>query len=361
MNPALSITRRGMLLPVAILVIGMLTSPSWTLAQDGTPVEFTFDFERDAQGWTAGFADLPVDYDQSIYELAHGHRPLPDGLEGSGIYVQGHNRSDDLFMFLKRQVDGLKPDTAYAVSLSVDLATNVSAGLVGIGGSPGESVFVKVGASAAEPLAVEDSNRHLRMNIDKGNQANGGESMAVLGNVAHPEVQEREYRIKTLDNAGMPLSVTADSVGRVWLIVGTDSGFEGLTTLYYARVSYTLTPVAPPANGGSTPTSEPTTVPEPEPTATSTPQPTPTVAPTLTGEPTSTSLADCRANAYCGTDAHDRFYPKFLDPQRRLSRRRHWSLRRSQRPRPRPSRRPLPVPQRRPQMRLERRQHSRCG
>ena len=65
--------------------------------------------------------------------------------------------------------------------MSIDLATNVPAGLVGIGGSPGESVFVKAGASTVEPLAEEDGSRYLRMNIDKGNQANGGEDHAGPG------------------------------------------------------------------------------------------------------------------------------------------------------------------------------------
>ena len=64
--------------------------------------------------------------------------------------------------------------------------------------------------------------------------------MVVLGNVAHPEVENMEYRIKTLDNTGLPLSVTTDGEGRVWLIVGTESGFEGLTRLYYARINYSL-------------------------------------------------------------------------------------------------------------------------
>ena len=169
-----------------------------------------------------------------------GYRPLPDGLQGSGIYVQGHNRSDDLFMFLKRQVDGLIPEATYAVSVSMDLATNVPAESVGIGGSPGSSVFVKAGASTVEPDAVEDSDGHLRMNIDKGNQASGGEAMAVLGNVAHPEVENREYRIKALDSMGSFVSVDADAQGRVWLVVGTDSGFEGLSALYCVRISYTL-------------------------------------------------------------------------------------------------------------------------
>ena len=156
-------------------------------------------------------------------------------------------------MFLKRQVGGLRPNARYAVSVSIDLATNVPAGLFGIGGSPGESVFVKAGASAIEPETVEDDNGYHRINIDKGNQANDGESAVVLGNVAHPTVANGEYRVKTLDNADLPLSVSADGEGRVWLIVGTDSGFEGFSALYYARISYTLRPVKLPTTGGLAP------------------------------------------------------------------------------------------------------------
>ena len=83
------------------------------------------------------------------------------------------------------------------------------------------------------------------MNIDKGNQSNGGESMVVIGHVAHPAVAGQEYRLKSLDNSGRPVSVTADGEGRLWLIVGTDSGFEGLSAFYYARIACTLTPVEP--------------------------------------------------------------------------------------------------------------------
>ena len=215
--------------------------------------EAGFDFDDDAEGWTVGFADLPVRFDRSTFELDYGHRPLPNDLGGSGIYVQGHNRSADLFMFLKRQVGGLRPNTSYAVSVSIDLATNVPAGLIGIGGAPGESVFVKAGASTIEPTVEEGDNQHHRMNIDKGNQSQRGESMVVLGNVAHPEVQGGEYRIKTLDNSDVPLMVDTDSEGRVWLIVGTDSGFEGLTALYYSRIDYTLNTVELPDTGGYNP------------------------------------------------------------------------------------------------------------
>ena len=208
-------------------------------------VEFDFLFEADADGWVVDFADLPEDYDQSIFELDGGHRALPDGLDGAGIYVQGHNRSDDLFMYLKRRVDGLTPAASYTVSATVDLATNAALGLVGIGGAPGESVFVKAGASTAEPQAAPNRTGHLRMNIDKGNQSRGGPQMGVLGNVGHPDIVGDEFRLKTLDNMDSPVVVKADDSGSAWLIVGTDSGFEGLTRLYYDRISFTLTPIEP--------------------------------------------------------------------------------------------------------------------
>ena len=127
----------------ACLASASCTSTRVADEQEAVEAEFSFSFEGGAEGWTAGFADLPVDFDPSIYELDSGHRPLPAGLEGHGLYIQGHNRSADLFMFFKRQVGGLKPGAEYSAVLSLDLATNVPAGLFGIGGSPGESVYVR--------------------------------------------------------------------------------------------------------------------------------------------------------------------------------------------------------------------------
>ena len=238
--PNRSVTRAEMA-TFLVRALGLITGST----PGSEAVRFGFSFENDSQGWVVGFADLPADYDPSIYELDSGHRTLPDGLEGAGVYMQGHNRSDDLFMYLKRRVDGLAPMTSYEVTVTVDLATNVAAGLVGIGGSPGESVFVKAGASTMEPTTVIDSIGHTRMNIDKGNQSRGGTQMVVIGDLAHPDVSASEFRIKTLDNSSSAVTVEADNTGSAWLIVGTDSGFEGLTRLYYDRITYTLTPVEP--------------------------------------------------------------------------------------------------------------------
>ena len=148
-------------------------------------------------------------------------------------------------MYLKREVDGLISGVSYTVSATVNLATNAPLDSIGIGGSPGQSVYVKAGGSTTEPLAARDGTGHLRMDIDKGNQSRGGTQMAVLGVVGHPDIGGEEFRRKTLDSMDGAVVVAADEAGRAWLIVGTDSGCEGLTRLYYDRISFTLTPVEP--------------------------------------------------------------------------------------------------------------------
>jgi hypothetical protein len=208
--------------------------------------EFTYDFEEDEQGWVAGFADLPANYDEEFYQLESSWQELPSGLGGHGITMQGHNHSDDLFMFLKVQVEGLKPDTAYDAIFAIDLASNIPEGMMGIGGSPGESVYVKAGATMTEPLVVEDASGYLRMNIDKGNQAEEGEDMINLGNIANPNLDPETadgstYAIMDLDSEGQRFTVTSDGDGKLWIIAGTDSGFEGPTTVYYDRITVELT------------------------------------------------------------------------------------------------------------------------
>jgi len=117
--------------------------------------------------------------------------------------------------------------------------------MMGIGGSPGESVFVKAGAVDYEPEVIEDTAGWLRMNIDKGNQASEGEDMINLGTLANPNIDldtftGEEYAIMTLDNKGITFTVTSDNQGNVWVIAGTDSGFEGLTRVYYDKIQITF-------------------------------------------------------------------------------------------------------------------------
>ena len=198
----------------------------------------TFDFADDEQDWASGFADLPaVDVENESYDLDSGWGLLPSELGGSGVFSAGTNRSDDLFMYWKRELRGLEPDTVYSLTFDLTVATNVPGGLVGIGGSPGESVFIKAGASTIEPETVEDEAGWLRMNIDVGVQAEGGDDAIVVGTVANENLPEdadgTQFARMELSSEFIEFTARTDGDGALWLIVGTDSGFEGRTEIWY--------------------------------------------------------------------------------------------------------------------------------
>ncbi len=224
-------------------------------SSDSDPLEafeLNDDFADGNDGWEFGFADLPVDYDEALYELDGGWRSLPEELDGSGIYLQGHNRSDDLFMYITKQVTSLVPNTTYRLNFEIDIATDIPSGFGGIGGSPTESIFFKAGASAMQPMVFVDETDHQRMNIDKGNQAEEGGEMVNIGNLVNENVvEEGRFAFKSLNLTGF--SATTDSDGNLWLIIGTDSGYEGLTTLYITRIMATLMLGNSPDTGSSEP------------------------------------------------------------------------------------------------------------
>lgn len=207
---------------------------------------FAYDFDQGRQGWTADFTDYPVAEEEDL-ELIAELRPLPaplDTTEGS-FFLAGTNLSDDLFMFLKRRIANLRPSTNYRVSFTVTLATNEPYGCAGVGGAPGESVFVKAGAAAREPVPIVDDMDHYRLNVDKGNQATAGERSVVLGDMASSQPCEQEdidYELKRLQS-DEALTVRTNDQGAAWIFVGTDSGFEARTRVYYDTIRATFRPV----------------------------------------------------------------------------------------------------------------------
>ena len=202
---------------------------------------FTFDFNRGPQGFVAGFADYPP-ADAEFYELTSDYRALPPPLEShSALFISGVNRSDDLFMFFKGPIGGLLPGARYNATVSAEIATNTPAGCIGVGGGPGESVWIKAGASAIEPLPVSDGS-YLRMNIDIGSQSGGGAQAVVLGNIANSRSceQSHQWERKSFQGRPTPVPISIAPNGRAWLLFGVDSGFEDRTAIYFTRVSVTF-------------------------------------------------------------------------------------------------------------------------
>ena len=79
--------------------------------------------------------------------------------------------------------------------------------------------------------------------MDKSNQAASGENAMVIGDVANGTDNcsvGAPYRMISRDNQDTPFTITTGDDGTLWLLVGTDSGFEGKTALYYDTIRVTL-------------------------------------------------------------------------------------------------------------------------
>jgi hypothetical protein len=231
--------KAGFMMSVLTAVIGLT---SCTDKDNGNFLKstITFEFNSGTHGWTGDFADYPA-ADSVFYELQFAHASLPAPLNTStkALKISGNNHSDDLFMFVKRKVTGLIPYYTYNVTYDLELASNAPTGALGAGGSPGESVVIKVGATKVEPKKVAQGYGYI-MNIDKGNQTQGGTDMKAIGNIGVSDTTT-VYTVIKRNNFTAPLQATTDKDGSLWLIVGTDSGFEATTTLYFKKIEVTIT------------------------------------------------------------------------------------------------------------------------
>src|SRR5690606_31813945 len=129
------------------------------------------------------------------------------------------------------------PNIRYHGRFTVKMASNAPSGGVGAGGAPGESVGIGVGLTIDKPVSAPDANNFYRMNIDKIQQCcTNGNDMTVIGDIAN-DTGEDTYAL--IERTG-GFSAETDHQGVLWLVIGTDSGYEGRTTLYYTDIEVIL-------------------------------------------------------------------------------------------------------------------------
>lgn len=233
-----------MAMPLALTVVAACDTS--TSPVDPPDVTITVDFSNGAQDWVADFTDYEA-AQEATYQFEAGIETLPEPLDGSkkGYMLTSVNHSDDLFQYIRRQVTGLEPDAQYDIRFQVQLATSAPKGCVGAGGAPGDSVWLKAGASADEPVPVE-TDGDVRLSVDKGEQAEDGGAALVLGTIANSseDCDDAPWELKDFDSAPDVLRAATDSAGRLWLFAGTESGFEARTRVYVTTVKVELTKVA---------------------------------------------------------------------------------------------------------------------
>lgn len=204
---------------------------------------FSYLFADSVSGWKADFADYPLD--STGYQLHFKHDTLPYNINSDSsrysLKLSGTNiGGNGLFMFVKRRISGLRPNTSYEVLLNVRLASKDPISSNGLDDTSGELVYLKIGALTEEPekLLIGD---YYTINLDKGEGSDGGENMEVAGNIGVGTTTTK-YTIITRNNSSSVLA-TSDEEGSIWLIVGTDSRYSGRTVVYYTQIDAFLNQV----------------------------------------------------------------------------------------------------------------------
>ena len=205
--------------------------------------DLEFDFSRDYQGWSPSFADYPVGK-ETEWAIGSAIALLPAPLDPArkGILLTGANHGDDLFMYLTREGPRLAPNASYAVRFRVTVATNAPKNCAGIGGAPGESVVLKVGATPVEPGRIVDAAQYYRATFDHGSQLAGGRDALPVGDLATSNTNCAVPRYELKELASGSLTVATSPSGRLWLVVGVDSAFEGTTAVYVTGVRVAIAP-----------------------------------------------------------------------------------------------------------------------
>jgi hypothetical protein len=198
------------------------------------------DFGVSIEGWVSGSSDYSAS--DAPTDVKFEQRALASPLSGKGYYIAGHNRSDDMFLFIKRQYHGLAKNGTYQVTFSLKFASSVPSNCVGVGGSPGESVYVYAAATTAEPKAVDKDGR-MTMNFDKGNQGTAGKEAQILGTIGNGLACETKTLTSKTVKSDKPLTVKADANGDLWVLIGIDSGFESQSELTLQTLSIDALPL----------------------------------------------------------------------------------------------------------------------
>lgn len=207
------------------------------------PLQLVVDFNSGVGGWSGAAADYTAETAPSntLFE----QRAIPSPLAGKGYYVGGTNRSDDAFLYVKKQFTGFRPSTRYKLSFQLKAASDTPSGCMGVGGAPGEAVWVVVGASATEPKTVLKDGEY-RVDLDRGNQAGSGVYGKVLGTLANkvPDCGARVYQSLTYTGtAAQAITIETDAAGAAWIFLGIDSGFEAESHILFQSFVMNADPV----------------------------------------------------------------------------------------------------------------------
>jgi hypothetical protein len=202
----------------------------------------TVDFAKGIDGWSAGVADY---YDESQpSETASGWSPLPGltpPIPGKALFLTSRNHSDDLLTFVKHQYGGFVAGAKYKLTFSLRYVSDAGAGCED---GRGDNVFMVAAGGTDEPKVVRLDDGKYRLNLDRGNQDTSGPQGVSLGaeGIKGLSCDGGEWTVATRASE-QAITVQADKLGKLWVVLGADSAFAAVNSVYLLGATIDIKPL----------------------------------------------------------------------------------------------------------------------
>jgi hypothetical protein len=233
-----SLKKNLLWITTSIIVLTLIGCEGKENKPDNPPLQI-FEFSQNTQGWSSFFSDYPVGSEE-FYELQFQHTNLPVPLNTNtfALKLSGNNHSDDLMSLIYRKFEGLQPNADYAVTFDVDIASIAQSNSVGAGGSP--DLFLGAGGISQVPANSIDGLNIYRSNFEGFQDGKSNNVFKMLGRIGVSD-NTTEWTMINRNNIDAPIILKTNSNGELWLMMGTDSGFEATTTLYFTKITIRFT------------------------------------------------------------------------------------------------------------------------
>jgi hypothetical protein len=227
----------GGILTITIILLSGCAMDESNFAPDGLSGDLFsfFDFAQGLQGWEAGFAKYPVDEENTL-QLESGISAFPSSTEipGNALRLSGKNPHGNLFYFIKREIDGLKPNTRYQLDFQLQFVVEV----LQPARTSTSDVYVKVGGAGIEPVVAAKGNQpdmsdtlnELNIDIGSANLQRAPHAVSI-GDITLPG--KGESGIFFASNTKELFHSTTDKDGTLWLVVGFDSFSDAWLAFYF--------------------------------------------------------------------------------------------------------------------------------
>jgi len=225
------------------------TLSSGCLLDTGEPdnsfiADYQFGVGQTTSGWAPGAVDFLAAEENDVGFVGDVRIRPEETLDlAPALYLQGANVSGDLFMYWYRMIDGFVPDAEYTLGVDIEYISRYGRDCTS---GAGLTTWIKGGATNVEPVRSVDQSGWYRLNVDKGQHAQGGATIPTLGDIrtnALGCIPNGPYSVWGRHTGQDAFRVRASSAGQLWLIIGIESTAAGTVDIYIDRLGVRFRPV----------------------------------------------------------------------------------------------------------------------